>query len=235
MKTNAERFDRGKWWFTSKESKAFVQQRNGLVKSNGNELKEVIHITPSSSKNDQLKLQFRDKDKPLMFTITTFDFTGNDYSRAFEPYVQSKERFAAKFNSLREGNAVKDVSAVSVLANEDNANAVTVDSPNEAEPTLSEKDSINESSVEEINVAESPLLLVRDTVSPPTNILPGNTTLPLGKRKHAGTAQVPVEVEPLPDELAEKRARKVEKLTRNPKEQDSAFYEMVMREYAIKE
>ena len=152
-----------------------------------------------------------------MFTITTFDFTGNDYSRAFEPYVQSTESFAAKFNSLREGNAVKDVSA-SVLANEDNANAVTDDSPNEAEPTVSEKDSINESSVEEINVAESPLLLVRDIVSPPSNILPGNTTL--GKRKHAGTAQVPVQVEPLPDELAEKRARKVEKLTRNPKVQD---------------
>jgi hypothetical protein len=56
MKTNAERFDRGKWWFTSKESKAFVLRRNGLVKSNGNELKEVIHITPSSSKNDQLKV-----------------------------------------------------------------------------------------------------------------------------------------------------------------------------------
>lgn len=62
-----------------------------------------------------------------------------------------------------------------MLANEDNANAVTDDSPNEAEPTVSEKDSINESSVEEINVAESPLLLVRDTVSPPSNILPGNT------------------------------------------------------------
>jgi hypothetical protein len=55
MKTNAERFDRGKWWFKSKESKAFFLRRNGLVKSNGNELKEVIHITPSSSKNDQLK------------------------------------------------------------------------------------------------------------------------------------------------------------------------------------
>ena len=56
MKTNAERFDRGKWWFKSKESKAFFLRRNGLVKSNGNELKEVIHITPSSSKNDQLKV-----------------------------------------------------------------------------------------------------------------------------------------------------------------------------------
>jgi hypothetical protein len=55
---SAERFDRGKWWFASKDSKVYVVRKNGLVKTRGKDLEEVIRITPSSSKPDQLKVSW---------------------------------------------------------------------------------------------------------------------------------------------------------------------------------
>ena len=55
---SAERFDRGKWWFASKDSKVYVVRKNSLVKTRGKDLEEVIRITPSSSKPDQLKVSW---------------------------------------------------------------------------------------------------------------------------------------------------------------------------------
>ena len=68
--------------------------------------------------------------------------------------------------------------------------------------------------------------------------LPPDTStknITLGKRKHNSFENALVEVEPLPCELAEKRARKVEAPASSTSVQDNEFYQMVMSKYAVKE
>jgi primase-polymerase (primpol)-like protein len=162
-----------------------------------------------------------------MFTITTFDFTGNEFSRTFEPFVQSAERFAEKFNKTRndsaaEENRVNDNASGNVETRDVDRGA-NVDTVGEEDGIERFVDDDKRNDIEESAVF---------TALPPDT---STKNITLGKRKHNSNENALVEVEPLPCELTEKRARKVEAPASSTSVQDNEFYQMVMSKYAIKE
>ena len=121
---NADRMDKMKWWFKQKgdglciEKEGRVFSQNNLVQNiQASATKtDTLKVSLMSLIFDQLactiiaymfiiyfclngllQIRFFENDKVYGFNICLFDFTANEISRQFEPYVKSTERFAKYF------------------------------------------------------------------------------------------------------------------------------------------